>query len=156
MGEHKPIPHEDWRTVVRSVPLVSVDLVVEHDGAVVLGKRTNDPAKGEWFVPGGTVHKHERLVDAVQRITREELGIDTRINRQLGVYEHFWETAEMEDVDGKHYAPIGFHLTAERTDVTPDDQHASFRWFTPPFDAIELHPYVRTYLEDAGIPATPR
>ena len=47
-----PIPDDEWRTIFANVPLVSVDLVIEHDGGVLLGKRENDPAKGEWFVPG--------------------------------------------------------------------------------------------------------
>jgi colanic acid biosynthesis protein WcaH len=61
---------------VTSVPLVSVDLVVRHDGGAVLGRRQNEPAKGEWFVPGGRVHKDERLTDAVHRVARTELGSD--------------------------------------------------------------------------------
>lgn len=151
MGEEKPVPPDDWETVVRNVPLVSVDLVVQHGDAVILGERANNPAKGEWFVPGGTVRKHERLIDAVHRTAREEVGIEVTIDRQLGVYEHFYDIAELETVGGKHYVPIGFLVTPETTEVTPDDQHTSFRWFTPPFDDIELHPYIRTYLEDAGL-----
>ena len=46
------IPSEEW-AVVDNVPLVSVDLVAKHDGGVLLGRHENEPAKGEWFVPGG-------------------------------------------------------------------------------------------------------
>jgi len=35
-----------WRVIVENVPLVSVDLVVEHDGGILLGERENEPAKG--------------------------------------------------------------------------------------------------------------
>jgi colanic acid biosynthesis protein WcaH len=49
------IPDDEWETIVANVPLVSVDLVIDYDGGVLLGKRENDPAKDEWFVPGGTV-----------------------------------------------------------------------------------------------------
>jgi colanic acid biosynthesis protein WcaH len=51
----KPIPDDEWCTIVANVPLVSVDLVIEHDDGVLLGKRENEPAKNEWVVPGGTV-----------------------------------------------------------------------------------------------------
>lgn len=49
------IPAEDWATIVRNVPIPAVDLVVLHDGGVILGKRRNKPAKGEWFVLGGRI-----------------------------------------------------------------------------------------------------
>ncbi len=47
------IDGKEWKTIVANVPLVSVDLAVRYNGGVVLGKRTNQPAKGEWFVPRG-------------------------------------------------------------------------------------------------------
>ena len=44
---------EDFATVVRSTPLVSLDFIVENSrGEFLLGKRTNRPAQGYWFVPG--------------------------------------------------------------------------------------------------------
>jgi colanic acid biosynthesis protein WcaH len=49
---------EDFATVVRSTPLISIDLIVENEsGEFLLGKRTNRPAQGYWFVPGGRVQK---------------------------------------------------------------------------------------------------
>jgi colanic acid biosynthesis protein WcaH len=144
------LPDETWETVVRSVPLVSVDLVAHHDGGIVLGKRTNEPAKGKWFVPGGTVKKHERLVDAVQRVAREELGVSVTIDRRIGIYEHFYDVADIDDAGGKHYVPIGFEVTTDSETLEPDDQHAQLRVFEPPFE-LDLHPYVATYLEDAGV-----
>ncbi len=151
MTQETPIPPDEWRTVVQHVPIVSVDLVVQQGDSVLLGKRTNDPAKGEWFVPGGRVHKHEQLVDAVHRVARDELGSEVTIERQLGVYEHFYDTAEVADVGGKHYVPTGFLVRTDSRDIQLDGQHNTFRWFSPPFDSIDLHPYVRTYLADADI-----
>lgn len=145
------VPPEEWETVVRSVPLVSVDLVVEHGDGVVLGKRENEPARGKWFVPGGRVRKHERLPDAVHRVAREELGVPVTVERRLGVYEHFYDTAEFDDVGGKHYVPVGHHVRTddESVEFHADDQHSSVRVFSPPFQ-IDLHPYVEAYLRDAG------
>ena len=38
-----------FRTVIENTPLVSIDLCLVCDGQVLLGKRTNEPLKGEWF-----------------------------------------------------------------------------------------------------------
>jgi hypothetical protein len=50
---------------VRNTPLVSIDLIIrDPDQYVLVGLRTNEPAKGKWFVPGSVVRKYERLADA--------------------------------------------------------------------------------------------
>lgn len=124
--------------------------MVHHRDGVVLGKRQNEPAKGAWFVPGGRVHKNERLDEAVHRVARAELGSDVTIDRRLGVYEHFYDTSEVAGVDSKHYVPIGLvvDLDLDADDaLDPDDQHAELRVVEPPFP--DLHPYVEQYLADA-------
>ena len=151
MADEKPIPDDEWATIVRNVPLVSVDLVVRTDGGVVLAKRRNEPAKGEWFVPGGVVRKHEEIEKAVHRVAREELGVSVTIDRRLGAYEHFYETADVEATDGKHYVAIGHVVTATGEIRVADDQHDAVEIFEPPFDGLDLHPYVAAYLADAGL-----
>jgi len=143
------IPEEEWATVVRNVPIVSVDLLVRAPGGVLLVERTNRPAKGEWFVPGGRVYKGERLVEAVDRVAREELGVGVELERSLGAYEHLYDEAEAEASGGKHYLANGFLVRTEATEFDLDEQHRAARIFeTPPDD---LRPYVRAYLEAAGL-----
>ncbi|WP_251342882.1 GDP-mannose mannosyl hydrolase [Haloplanus halophilus] len=143
----RPIPDDDWRTIVANVPIPSVDLVVRHDGGVVLGRRENAPARGEWFVPGGRVRKGERLADAVHRIAEAELGVDVRIEDRLGAYEHLYDESEVPDVDSKHYLAVGFVVRPVSDAFAPDAQHSALRLVEPPFP--DLHPYVEAYLRDA-------
>jgi colanic acid biosynthesis protein WcaH len=154
MTETDPIPDEEWATIVKNVPLVSVDLVVTHEGGVVLGRRTNEPAKGEWFVPGGTVLKNEHLVDAVHRIAREELGTTISINSRLGTYGHFYNTSDVNGVDTKHYFATPFIVEPDSKDLAPDDQHAQLQIFYSPF---HLRVNVSSYdLEGSGVTMLPR
>lgn len=140
------ISANEWRTIVKNVPIVSVDLVVLDDGGVVLGKRQNRPAKGEWFVPGGRVYKHERLEDAVHRIAREELGVKVEIVERLGAYEHLYHDAELDGVSGKHYLANGFVVKTDGGEVNRDDQHTEMRVFEETPD--DLHEYVEAYFRD--------
>jgi colanic acid biosynthesis protein WcaH len=143
------IPEEEWATVVRNVPIVSVDLLVRTPEGVLLVERTNRPAKGVWFVPGGRVHKGERLVEAVHRVAREELGVEVGIEERLGAYEHLYDDADVVGAGGKHYLANGFLVRTDATEFDLDDQHGTARLFeTFPDD---LHPYVRAYLEAAGL-----
>lgn len=137
MSPNGPIPSTDWETIVRNVPIISVDLVVRQGRSIVLGKRKNEPAEGEWFTPGGAVLKHEHLKEAVHRIAAEELGIEVTIEKQLGVYEHFWNEAELDDVDGKHYVRIGYLTSFEGGELRADEQHSAIELFEPPFDEID-------------------
>ncbi|CDK39319.1 NUDIX domain-containing protein [Halorubrum sp. AJ67] len=148
MSDEKPIPPSEWETIVANVPLVSVDLVVEHDGGVLLGKRENEPAKGEWFVSGGTVLKNESRTDAVHRVAKEELGEPVVIDKCLGTYEHFYDTSEIEGVDSKHYLATAYrcHLEHAEPVFAGDDQHSALDLFYPPFEGF--HPYVERYLDE--------
>lgn len=147
-GDEKPVPASEWGAIVEHSPLVSVDLLVEHDDGILLGKRENEPVKGEWFVPGGTVLKNEPRTDAVHRVAEQELGEPIVIDECLGTYEHFYETSEIDGVESKHYVATAYRCYFERDEpeIGGDDQHSAFEVFRPPFDG--LHPYIERYLDE--------
>jgi colanic acid biosynthesis protein WcaH len=91
---------DDFRSVVRLAPLVSIDLIIRNArGEVLLGLRNNEPAKGLYFVPGGIIRKQERLHEAFARIPKEETNYDASFEdaRLLGVYEHFYDANSFGD-----------------------------------------------------------
>jgi colanic acid biosynthesis protein WcaH len=125
---------EQFLEVVERTPLVSIDLIVRRgDGRVLLGKRTNEPAKGFWFVPGGRIHKNERLDDAFRRICEAELGKPFAIADAefLGVFEHLYPTNFAEKPGtGTHYIVLAYELHAiDLPQELPADQHGEFDWF---------------------------
>jgi len=67
-------------------PSLAVDGVVFKDNTVLLIKRKNDPFKGFWALPGGFVEYGEKVEDSVVREVSEETGLETRVNRLVGVY----------------------------------------------------------------------
>lgn len=144
----KRISDEEWGLVVQNVPIASVDLVVQTTDGIVLAKRTNEPAKGEWFVPGGRIHKGEPIEEAVHRIADEELALDVTIEQRLGTYDHFYDVSDVEGTS-KHYVAHGFVVSADGEDISLDDQHDEVRfWSTRPTD---LHEYVEAYLDEADV-----
>ncbi|QCS42019.1 NUDIX domain-containing protein [Natrinema versiforme] len=135
------IPEEEWETIVRNVPIPSVDLVVECPDGFVLGKRTNEPARGEWFVPGGRVKKGEELGEAVHRLANEELGTGVEIHEAIGTFEHFYRTSEIGYE--KHYIAHGYHVWSEETDFEADNQHSEIKIFEESLP--DFHDYVDKY-----------
>jgi len=145
------IPPEKWEVIVDNVPIVSVDLIVKYEGGVLLGLRENEPAKGEWFVPGGRVRKGEKLEAAVHRIAREELAVDVDIKSMLGTYGHFYERSEVGT--SKHYVAHGYHVRTGETELKSDSQHRALSVFeTRPEN---LHEYVEQYLAAADLTTLP-
>ena len=68
-------------------PKVVTIVVVENDsGEVVMGRRGIDPGYGMWCLPGGFVNDDEHPADAAVRECREEICADVEIVGLLGVY----------------------------------------------------------------------
>lgn len=150
---------EEYLAVVTNTPLVSIDLVVvDEDGHILVGKRTNEPALGTWFVPGGRVGKDETLDEAFERIAFDELGPghwSRAAARPLGVFEHFYDTNfSGSDGVGTHYVVITYAVEADgiRLDQIPLDQHAAVEWVASGGVArdgrtVALHSYTEAYFE---------
>ncbi len=62
--------------------------IVEIKGKIVLVKRAMSPERGKWVIPGGYVDRGEEVETAAVRETKEECGIDIRLNKLLGVYSY--------------------------------------------------------------------
>lgn len=139
------ISQEDWKTIVTNVPIVSVDLLVQCEDGLLFGKRTNEPAKGYWFLPGGRVQKGENRHEAVDRIAEEELGLSVEIVESLGAFEHIYETSDVDGVDTKHYLANGYVVKMDSGQLRSDDQHEDLQVFESTPDP--LHQNIRAYLD---------
>jgi len=139
-----------FRDVVRNTPLVSIDLVItDPSGAILMGWRENEPAKGTWFVPGGRIRKDERIADAFGRIVRTETGLVKSLfeSRFGGVYEHLYSTNCFGDAGfSTHYCVLAYVLPlGERPAIAIDGQHTKVDWLMP--SSADIHPYSRAYFE---------
>jgi len=146
---------EHFVELLRGLPLVSVDLVLVRGGTeILLGLRTNRPAQGSWFVPGGRILKDEPRADALKRVAARELGIAdiAALKPQLlGVFEHFYPDCFAGDIGvSTHYVVIAHRLDVPLGFEVPgcDNQHAELRWW-PIAEATadaDVHRYTRDYL----------
>ncbi|MFZ3619686.1 GDP-mannose mannosyl hydrolase [Leclercia barmai] len=153
------LSQEDFATVVRSTPLISIDLIVENERSeFLLGQRTNRPAQGYWFVPGGRVQKDETLENAFARLTEAELGLRLPMTagQFYGVWQHFYDDNFSGTDFTTHYVVLGFRLKVDRADLRlPDAQHDDYRWQTAEqlLASDNVHDNSRAYfLQQAGVP----
>ena len=81
-----PLPRE-----FPSRPLVAVGAVVFNDLLeVLLVRRANEPKKGDWSLPGGSLELGETLVSAVEREVAEETGVVARPQTIVEVIERIY------------------------------------------------------------------
>lgn len=155
MGEPKPgewLSAQDYQTIVRLAPLVTIDLIVRNSlEKIWLGRRRNHPAKGTWFVPGGRITKGETRAAAFARITRAELGMSKNFDEAtfLGVYDQFYQDNFFEREDfGTNCISLAYEFSwGETADPHSADQHADCGWYS--VDQIlkldRVHPDTKGY-----------
>lgn len=160
-GPAAPAPgllaQDDFRRAVQMLPLVSIDLLLrDAEGRYLTGLRSNPPAQGAWFVPGGRIRKNETLARALQRIAREELGVTLPPHawRPRGVYEHFYDTNFAgEPGRSTHYVVLAYEadLTLDIASL-PLGQHRRYRWQSPAAIAADpgAHPNTQAYFKESA------
>ncbi|WMD23875.1 GDP-mannose mannosyl hydrolase [Achromobacter seleniivolatilans] len=145
----------DFRQAVEMLPLVSIDLLLrDASGRYLTGLRTNPPAQGAWFVPGGRIRKNETLRNALQRIARDELGLPIAPDawQPRGVYEHFYGTNFSGEAGrSTHYVVLAYEADLS-LDIAclPQAQHHSYRWLPAEVIAADpgVHPYTQAYFKE--------
>ena len=148
---HTPrfLSEADYKVACSLMPIVCIDLLVQDtEGRVLLGLRTNPPAAGSWFLPGGRIRKGEKLADAFTRLARQELGVQTigiADARLQGVYEHFYDTDFTGDPSAPtHYVTLAYRLAVGvDLDLPQGEQHHEWAWMS--VDALLKHPGVHPW-----------
>jgi mutator protein MutT len=79
--------------------------VVFVDGRVVLIRRGQDPLRGRWVIPGGTVELGETLHEAVVREMEEETGLVVRPREVVLVFDRIQRDGSAVDY---HYVVIDY------------------------------------------------
>jgi len=75
-----------WREYPEK-PIVGIGGVVIEDGKTLLIRRANEPLKGQWSIPGGTLELGETLAEGVARELLEETGLEVRVLEMIEVFE---------------------------------------------------------------------
>lgn len=145
------LPLATFKTVIASTPLLSIDLIIKNsEGKILLGKRTNRPAQGFWFVPGGRVLKDEQLDKAYVRLLNSELALDKCEAKFLGVYQHFYADNFSEDDFSTHYIVLAYELIFNGSIINlPNEQHNEYRWFKESelLNHSEVHNHTKWYFQ---------
>lgn len=68
-------------------PIVGVGAVIVKDDRVLLIRRANEPSRGRWSIPGGTVELGETLAQAAAREVLEECQVEVDVGQVLSTFD---------------------------------------------------------------------
>jgi 8-oxo-dGTP diphosphatase len=89
--EVEACPNDDF--ILWHDPKVTTAVVIEVDGGVILGRRSIEPGRGLWCLPGGFVNDDEDPWDAAARECMEEICATVERTRLIGVFHIAKRTA---------------------------------------------------------------
>ncbi|HVX44807.1 MAG TPA: NUDIX domain-containing protein [Mycobacteriales bacterium] len=115
---------------------LGVNVVIRDErGRVLLARRDRPPI---WNLPGGGVEPNEAPWDAAIRETREEVGLQVRIDRLTGVYDR--------SPDGDPV--LVFRALITGGELTTTAESTELGWFDPAALPEPINPYQRLRITD--------
>lgn len=106
-------------------PKVACGTIAEQDGKFALILRNVDPRKGYWSFPCGFMEIDETTEQAALRETKEETGLDVRLNLLLGTYSY------ADSFFGGSIVVVVYHATVTGGTLQADDDVSEVRLITP-------------------------
>jgi colanic acid biosynthesis protein WcaH len=115
------IPQTTYQQIIKYLPIVSVEALIVKDDALLFLKRKNEPAKGEWWFPGGRVRIGESLEDALQREIKEETGLEVVSPKLINVYSRIFPE--------RHDITIAYLCNCTGGKLKLDSEHSEYTFF---------------------------
>ena len=140
-----------FKTVIKNTPLVSIDICLICKDQILLGKRNNEPLKGQRFTPGGRVLKNESWQNCITRVFFSETGIlveDMDMFKFMGIWDHFYPNSAIDENISTHYVNLPHFISViKKPSINLDSQHESMKWFDlkEVVDNKSFHEYIKIY-----------
>lgn len=111
----------EYNRILEIMPIVCIDVAIIHNDQVLLVKRDREPARGEWWLPGGRLHKNEVLEACALRKAEEE----TDLSCSCGSMIHYQSTV----FGAIHSVNFCFVLYPISTlGIKLDDTSSDYKW----------------------------
>ncbi|RDI23094.1 NUDIX hydrolase [Lentzea flaviverrucosa] len=137
MASPARLPQDSQPGVVsRGYVLGATCVVFDPLGRVLLVRRRSPQ---RWELPGGLADKGEAITDTAVREVREETGVDVRLSRLVGVYQH----------PSREIVAMVFVAVSVGGEPVATDEASEVEWVSVRDARERLHPLFLPRLEDA-------
>ncbi|HES58813.1 MAG: NUDIX hydrolase [Calditrichaceae bacterium] len=128
-------------------PVAAVGAVVFNNGCVLLVKRKNPPAKGQWAIPGGKIMTGERMQETAEREIFEETSLVIKAGNPVFSFDVI-----ERDENGKlqfHYVIIDLIAEYLSGDIKARDDAIEARWIAKKeLSDLKINPNTRYLLKE--------
>ncbi len=139
------IEQKQYEQIIKTFPRPCVDIMIIDEAArVFLMLRANEPAKGQWWFPGGRIHFGETRFETARRKLREEVALDITELVEVATFDLFFIANEIN----YHDVTILFKMiVSSPCEIRTDAQARDYGWFTKAqCQMLDLHPYILSNL----------
>ena len=133
------IPDNLYNQITKWLPIVSVEAVIVMDESLLLLKRTNQPALGQWWFPGGRIKKGESLEEALHREVKEETGLELTTCKLINAYSRVFPE--------RHDITIAYLCKCKENKIILNNEHSEYRLFKRTNQ--DLHPFILETIKDS-------
>jgi colanic acid biosynthesis protein WcaH len=117
-----------YRLILKSMPIICVDLVIYKGKEFLLNRRINYPAKNEWWLIGGRILKDEKVSQTIKRKVMEEAKVKGLKNIEfLGFAETFFKKNMFGDKS--HTINLVFKAETLSKNTVSIGADGKLRWF---------------------------
>lgn len=133
------IPSALYDQIMQLMPIPSVEAVIVVAGSLLFLKRKNNPASGQWWFPGGRIHKGESFEQTLHREVKEETGLEIESYRFIKAYSRVFPE--------RHDITIAYLCKCKESKIKLDSEHSEYKLFKKlPKD---LHFYLLETISDS-------
>lgn len=116
-----------YNQILENMPIICVDgVIINNENEILFLKRENEPAKNEWWFPGGRLLKNEKLEDAIIRKVKEETNLDVEVVKYIGTTETIFDNGPF-DIP-VHTVNLTYQLKLISIDIKIDNLHSDYIW----------------------------
>jgi colanic acid biosynthesis protein WcaH len=134
-----------YKLTLDHFPIACVDVVIECNEKFLFLKRKEKPAQGEYWFPGGRLHKNETLEDCVKRKLNEEVGIESySLIDQIGTFETIFDDGPFEAQS--HTINVTYHVIVKTEEIKSNDKFFDdYKWIYKDDPIILNHKYAEYF-----------
>lgn len=121
-GDGFVCPDCDAKYYSASVPGVAA-IILDEKNRVLLSKRSIDPVRGKWGLPGGFLNQGEQPIKGLKREIKEELGAEIEV-------EKFYDFEISESLyESEKYVLAIYFFARLISDPRPGDETSKIKYF---------------------------
>jgi ADP-ribose pyrophosphatase YjhB (NUDIX family) len=133
------IPSALYDQIMQLMPIPSVEAVIVMNGSLLFLNRKNQPAAGQWWFPGGRIHRGESFEVTLRREVKEETGLEIISYRFIKAYSRVFPE--------RHDITIVYLCKCKESKIKIDSEHSEYKLFKKVPEG--LHPYLLETIQDS-------